>query len=184
MKDAYVIKAVGAIIVISIVFGSIFAGLYQVLRQSANDPQIQLAEDLAISLSDNQTPSILSENINIEQSLAPFVIVFNDKYQQIDSSGSLQNGAQLSPPKGVFEHAKETGLHAFTWQPTDDLRFATAVQPYKYGYVLSARSLKVVESRIDQILVICIIGWILAVSSSLGTIAAVTSSRSRRSNHS
>lgn len=181
MKDAYVIKAVGAILVISIVFGAMYAGLHQVLRESANDPQIQLAEDTAVTLNNDLTPAVLSENVDVSKSLAPFVMVFNSQYQPVDASGGVVNGTPIAPPKGVFEFAKENGLHTFTWQPTSDLRYAAVVQPYDDGYVLSARSLREVESRTDQILMLCIIGWILAVGTSLGTIAAVTVSRGKRS---
>jgi hypothetical protein len=180
MKDAYVIKAVGAILLISIVFGGMYVGLQQVLRQSANDPQVQIAEDTAVTLNNSLTPAILSENVDVSKSLAPFVMVFNGQYQPIDASGGVVNGTPIAPPQGVFEYAKKNGLYAFTWQPNDDLRFAAVVQPYNGGYVLAARSLREVESRSDQILMMCIIGWVLAVGVSLGTIAAVTVSRSRR----
>lgn len=177
MKDAYVIKALGAILVISIFFGSLYAGLHQVLRQSANDPQIQMAEDTAVTLNNGLTPPVLAENVDVSTSLAPFVMVFNKSYQPIDASGGVVDGTPIAPPKGVFEFAAKNGIHTFTWQPNDDLRFAAVVQPYNDGYVLTARSLREVNERTSQIAILCIIGWILATGVSLGTFAAVAATR-------
>src|SRR5260370_409106 len=58
----------------------VYGALQQDLRQGANDPQIQMAEDGAAKLNAGATPSAVvpSETIELATSLQPYVMVFNE----------------------------------------------------------------------------------------------------------
>ena len=79
--------------------GLVYAAVQQSLRQSANDPQIQIAEDGADSMAHGSTPeSVLpSDHVDIGRSLAPFVVVLNDNGEVIATSGLL-HGQPLRLP--------------------------------------------------------------------------------------
>lgn len=123
----------------------------QVIRQSANDPQIQIAGDVAEALvKDKDFKSVIKDDqIDISKSLAPFIIVFNEKGQPIHSNGDLV-GKMPTPPDGTFEYARRNGTDKFTWEPKPGIRIA-AVLIYqgknKEMFVLSGRSLREIEKR-------------------------------------
>src|SRR5205809_377919 len=62
----------------------------QVLRQSANDPQIQMAEDLKAQIDNGKDPKTLVGQKGIDmKSLSPFLIVYDDKLKPIASDANL-----------------------------------------------------------------------------------------------
>ena len=120
----------------------------QNLRMSANDPQIQIAEDTAALLSVNKAVAI-SEPVDIAKSLAVFTIVYDQDGKVVNSTGVLNNVAPVVP-KGVLLTAKANGSNKVTWQPQAGVRIASVTVPYKGGYVLVGRNLREVEIREDQ----------------------------------
>ena len=77
---------------VSTVFaGVVYGAVQQSLRSSANDPQLQMAEDAATRLSAGTAPEDVATgaSVDIARSLAPFVIVFDA------SGGVLASTAQL-----------------------------------------------------------------------------------------
>jgi hypothetical protein len=141
--------------VIVVVFMTIYATAQQVLRASANDPQIQMAEDAANQIAAGVIPASIvpSVTVDISKSLATFYIVYDKNGKIIDSSARL-SGQTPTLPSGVFDSSKSSGLDKFTWQPASDARLATVVVPVsggKDGYVLVGRSLKQVEIRENHI---------------------------------
>ncbi len=143
----------------------VYGAVQQDMRQSANDPQIALAEDAAASLAAGHTPDsvVASSPIAIEKSLAPFVIVYDANGKPLASGGTLAGKIPI-PPSGVFAMAVATSEDRVTWQPQPDVRLATIVTPYHSntasGFVLAARSLREVEQREDQLARNVGIGWI------------------------
>jgi hypothetical protein len=124
-------------------------------RQSANDPQIQLATDGAAALRDGTAPDKIAPDADIDmgKSLAPFTIVVDDQRHVLAAGANL--GAQVPlPPAGAFDFAKAHGENRFTWQPQPGVRLAavlvhtTGDHP---GYVLAARNLREVEERESQL---------------------------------
>lgn len=123
----------------------------QVLRMSANDPQIQMAEDTAEALARGGAATAMASplRVDIAGSLAPFLIVFDDKGQPLASSGLLR-GRIPAPPPGVFAWAREHGENRLTWQPARGVRIAAVLVRYRgatSGFVLAGRSLREVEER-------------------------------------
>ena len=110
--------------------GLVYLAVQQVLRQSANDPQIQLAEDAANALAQNETTTnILSgaHTVDVGQSLAPFFLIYDDTGKPIASSGLL-HGEIPSPPLGVFDYTRTHGQNRITWQPEPTVRIASVIQ--------------------------------------------------------
>ena len=120
----------------------------QSLRQGANDPQIQMAEDAASNLNagENVESIVPSAKVDIANSLAPFLIVFDDSGKVVASSATL-HGSVPAYPSGVLDYARQKGQVRVTWQPEKGVRMATVVLHYLNGFVLAGRSLREAEIR-------------------------------------
>jgi hypothetical protein len=151
-------------IIISGLCGIFYAVIQQVIRQGADDPQIQIAEDAAAQLaSGQQVQSIVpTEKVDIATSLAPYIIVFDSTGNPIASSAQL-DGQTPTIPSGVFAYVRQNGEDRITWQPQPGVRSAIVVTQFKgtsSGFVVAGRSLREVEIREDNALQITLIGWI------------------------
>jgi hypothetical protein len=127
---------------------TIYAAVQQVERGSANDPQIQIATDAANALNAGASPRSLvaATPIDIASSYAPYLVIY-DANAAILATSATVNGQALVPPSGVFSATRSSGLDLITWTPAPGVRSAVAVVPYTHGYVLSGRSLKLIEDR-------------------------------------
>ena len=137
--------------------GLSYALAQQILRQSANDPQIQLAEDGARALATGAEPQSIvpaDPQVDIATSLAPFVIVYDDSSKPIASSGQL-DGSTPTPPTGVFDYVRAHGQERVTWQPRSDVRVASVMVRFtgqKSGFILASRSLRETENRVSTLI--------------------------------
>lgn len=157
--------------IISILFGSIYLTVWQNVRQSANDPQIQIAQDYARILQDGKNPQEIAGQIQIDlsKSLSFFVIIFDDSGKPIVSQAVL-DGRIPTPPKGVFEYVKAHKEDRITWEPKPGIRLASVLERFegaKPGFILAGRSLKEIESRVDDLGRKLIIGWAVSILGSL-----------------
>ena len=77
--------------------GLVYLTVQQVLRQGANDPQIQLSEDFAASLSASKASSneFPAQQVEISTSLAPFVMIFDDNGKVLISNALLDDKTPL-----------------------------------------------------------------------------------------
>jgi len=109
--------------------GIIFLTAQQGLRINANDPQIQLSEDIASQLSTQTDTFQITQlpRVQIAPSLSPFVIIYSADGKVISASGELE-GKIPKPPDGVFAYAKEHLDDRFTWQPKSGVRVAAVVK--------------------------------------------------------
>lgn len=166
--------------------GLIYTAVQQDLRQSANDPQIQMAEDTARSLEQGQpfrppTPS----RVDMATSLAPWTIVYDENGRPVASTAVL-DGSVPTPPAGVFAYARQHGEDRLTWQPRPGVRSATVMVHFggaDPGFVLAGRSLRELERRSDQVLLLAGLGCLAALAVSLGVtvvFAVVELGRERR----
>ena len=146
----------------------------QVLRQGANDPQIQMASDLAARLDQYGVNDGLRQEalintdrlVDMDRSLAPFLIVYNDQGQPLASQAEL-NGQTPIPPVGVFDHVRQHEQERVSWQPAQGrehgVRIAAVVvrvngpQP---GFVLAGRNMREVEAREAQVGQLALLTWI------------------------
>ena len=149
--------------------GLVYLIVQQVLRQEANDPQIQLSEDLAASLSSGQAPSggLPAQQVEISTSLAPFVMVFDDAGKVL-ASNALLDGATPQYPAGVLDYVRQHGQDRVTWQPREGVRQATVVTrfsgPAGSGFVMAGRSLREVEERETFTLLACAVACVLTLA--------------------
>lgn len=128
-----------------------FAGVQQITRSSANDPQVQMAED-AVSRLGNPALSpqaLIGSEINMEKSLAPYLIIYDDLAEPVASGASL-DGRTPVPPQGVFDYLRTHPEGRFTWAPKEGVRNAVVmkrIEGVHAGFVLAGRSLREAEAR-------------------------------------
>ena len=135
----------------------------QTWRASANDPQIQLARDAAAPLAAGRAADTVvpREAVDMERSLAPFLIAFDTNGQVLAASGKLR-GQVPGVPKSVLEYVRTHGEDRITWQPIGGVRIASVIVSYsgsRSGYVLAGRSLEETESRISQFGTLIALAW-------------------------
>jgi len=135
----------------------------QVLRMSANDPQIQMAEDAAQRLNAGEDPArfVPDRKVDMSASLAPFVIVCDDTGRAVTSSGAL-DGTTPAPPRGVFDYVRAHGEERVTWQPRPGVRIASVVVRTANGFVVAGRNMREIEIRENNVLKLAVLGWLAA----------------------
>jgi hypothetical protein len=135
----------------------------QVLRMSANDPQIQLAEDGAQHLSAGEDAGriVPERQVDMSTSLAPFVIVYDDAGRPIASSARL-DGSTPRPPRGIFDFVRANREERVTWQPRPGVRVAAVVIRSPNGFVVAGRNMREVEDRETLVLKLAATGWLFA----------------------
>ncbi len=144
----------------------------QDFRMTANDPQIEVAEDVAQALGNGISPQDIvppGQVINIATSLDPFIIIFDASGKVLASSATL-NGKTPAVPRGVFASLQRYGIdgaqNRFTWEPAFGVRSAAVVTDFSgstsssTGFVLAGRSLREVEIREDNVLHLAIFAWL------------------------
>lgn len=153
------------ILLSTLVFGTIYTVAQQNIRTSANDPQIQIAEDMAEALNNgSDTTGIFPvTKIDIAKSLAPFVIIFDTNGKTVMSSGFL-DGKIPVPPNGVFTYTSQVGEDRITWQPAQAIRIAAVITKYNGGFVLAGRSLREIEKREDQVFYFAGFAWLASIA--------------------
>jgi len=130
-----------------------YVGMQQSLRMGLNDPQLQIAQDIASKLNQEATvgsvipPTFVDES----HSLASFVTIVDNNANVLASSGKIADRVPL-PPTSSFPDSQKRGNNWFTWQH-DGVRDAAVIVPYgnHTGYVLVARSMSQVENIIGHI---------------------------------
>jgi len=142
-----------------------YVALQQNYRLNANDPQIEIASDLAAQMSAGSLPTDAVDThmikVDPSKSLATFGIIV-DNNGKVTASNMEMDGTTAVPPKGVLNASSLTHQNRITWQPQTGTRIALVVQAYKHddntGYVIVGRSLKEVEVREDMLF------WMAAVT--------------------
>ena len=160
--------AVAATVLALLVAGAV----QQNIRQGANDPQIQMAEDTATSLAGGRQPAAAATGkVDMARSLAPYTMVFDDAGRLL-ASGVELDGQTPEVPPGVFTYVRQHGEDRFTWQPQPGVRHAAVVVHYggaHAGFVLAGRSMREVEKREDQLTMEVVLAWLAAL---VGTFVA------------
>ena len=156
---------------------ALYAIPQHVLRSGLNDPQIQMARDVAarlerVGVNDSLVndglrhgtllASGMGANIDMARSLSPFLIVYNDAGQPLGSNAQLE-GQTPTPPSGVFDYVREHGEERLTWQPRHGVRIAAVierVQGPQPGFVLAGRDMREVEARIADVQTMAGLTWL------------------------
>lgn len=148
-----------------------YATVQQLTRASANDPQIQLAEDAAAALAERRQPfaSDAGEKINIARSLAPFLIVFDAQGQPVASNGQLDGRLPAPPPSAILA-ARQSGDNSVSWQPRASVRTALVIVHFagkSEGFVAAGRSLREAEKRESYAFKAAAFVWLLSLVTTL-----------------
>jgi len=157
----------------------VYATVQQSFRTGANDPQVQIAEDATSQLASGTRPASLraivdGPAVDIEQSLATFVIVYDERGTVLVGTGML-GGRLPVPPAGVFTVAREHGEDRVSWQPTRRARIAAVVRHSSAGqgaFVLAGRSLREIEVRELSLRTMCAIAWIVLLAATFALAVA------------
>ena len=165
------IKFFLAAAVVTALCGLVYVAVQQNYRQTANDPQIQMAEDAAAALvaGGSASPTIPLGAVDISRSLAPYVVVYDDAGRPVAGSGLL-NGRLPTMPSGVLEFARQRREDRITWQPQPGVRSAVVIVRYdgeNSGFVLAGRSLREVERREDALFLMVGVAWAISLAAFL-----------------
>lgn len=152
-------------LVITFICGIVSVVIQQNYRQSANDPQIQMAEDTATLLDANKPFSPSTKLVDMATSLAPFIIVYDLKGNTFTSEAVVDANLP-NPPQGVFTFARDHEENRVTWQPREGVRIAAVIVAYKNGYVLAGRNLREIEQREKSLELEILVGWIITLGAS------------------
>lgn len=151
----------------------VYGAVQQNFRQEANDPQIQISEDMANNLKDEARIPTFASSKDISVTLSPFVMVFDDK-KELSTSEAILDSKPPVLPSGVLDFAKKYQQARVTWQPKSNVRIAAVVTYYtgkNSGYVLAGRSLREVEKREDQLALEAGFVWLVSL---LATVFIIT----------
>ncbi len=172
---------------LTLLFGAMYGISQQVLRQSANDPQIQIAEDTAAAINAGEPVTVFNSQTktDIATSLSPYLVIYNASGVVVAST-ALLNGAPLAVPQGVLQSASASGSNGenrLTWQPQPGVRSAIVVIPVKgvfNGFVVAGRSLRETENREDHIGLIALAAWFVSLAAMFGTFAVIEILKKKR----
>ena len=137
--------------VASALLGFFYLSSQQILRQSANDPQIQMAEDAAAKLSAGASPGSVMPNqtTDLSSGLNSWLTITNEIGTVEASSAHLDTTTPI-PPTSSLSYAATHDDNRITWEPTPAIRQAVVIVHFTgraTGYAIAGRSLKEVENR-------------------------------------
>lgn len=153
--------------IITLACGIIYVTVQQDFRLSANDPQIQMAQDAAIAIDKGADPKNLAGTnaaTELSQNLSPFLVIYDPSGNIIAGTATL-NGKPLKIPQGVIDYIRKNGRDAASWQPEPGVRQAmVGVSTAKKDYIVVAgRSLAPTEERIDRLGEQVAFGWVMSL---------------------
>jgi hypothetical protein len=152
-----------AIVVATILFGTIYVVAQQLDRQSANEAPLRLASQVAAELREGQMTTLDAQpHVDLSRSLAVFVVVEDAQGSATDGSGFLK-GTLISLPTGVLANAAKTGQDDVSWQPQAGLRFATVTLKVGNQFVTAGQSLKPSEDRDSNVQLLVGFGWLVSM---------------------
>ena len=156
-------QRLAAVIVATILFGTIYVVAQQLDRLGANEAPLRLASQVAAELREGQTSTVDAQpHVDLSRSLAPFVVVEDAQGRATDGSGFLK-GSLVSLPTGVLGSAAKSGQDNVTWQPAPGLRFATVTLRVGDQFVSAGQSLKPSEDRDGTVRLLVGFGWLVSM---------------------
>jgi len=160
----------------------VYLAVLQVGRQIANDPQLQIARDASVATAGGQPADaiVAGPQVDIGQSLAPWITMVDEKGAITSSSARLHGNLRTVPP-GVFDLARQTGEVRVTWQPESGVRMATVVVHNRNGgFVVAGRSLEESEARTAAYGKMILLGWFATLIGLLVIVTATEAMLPRR----
>jgi hypothetical protein len=160
----------GYAVMISMLCGIIYIVVQQNFRQSANDPQYQMALDAANAINKGVSPKSLTGSsalVEIANSFSPYLVIYSANGAKTVASATLDGNAPKLP-QGVLDNVKKNGMETVTWQPRYGIRQAIVLILTSNGYIVVAgRSLHNTEERISLLGKQVALGWVLSLAAML-----------------
>jgi hypothetical protein len=100
--------------------------------------------------------------VELERSLAPYVLVYDERGELLAGSATLHGRAPVYPA-GALATARSRGSNRVTWQPEPGVRSATVVIPWRDGTVVAGRSLREEERRVEHLQMLVGALWLAVV---------------------
>lgn len=169
MKRSFIVIC-GLLVVITLVFATLYATVQHTIRSTADTTQIVQAENTRAQLESGTPPSGLTlTTVDVSKTIAPFIIVYDTRGKEV-ASGVTLGGTTPSLPKGVLANTTRDTQNRVSWQPTATVRIAAVVTQTNDGkyYILGGRSLRETEKLESRVLLFTVLGWV----ASLGIVAA------------
>lgn len=155
--------------ILTTLIGLVYVGVQQTYRQSANDPQIEITEEIAAAIGSGAPADQLiptAGGTDIKTSLSAFAMIFDQDGKVLGSSAKL-NDSDPVPPKAVFDTAKAQGRSLITWEPEKGTRIATVITTAQSGdktvFVLAGKNMREVEKRIAALTYASITAWVVSL---------------------
>ncbi|HMQ02101.1 MAG TPA: hypothetical protein PKD79_03470 [Candidatus Doudnabacteria bacterium] len=168
-------------VVISVLFVSICYSARTVMRQAANDPQIEVTDQVTnIVRQGVPIDAIVSgaEQIDMASSKALFVMIFDNNRTLVGSSAQLEGEAPTAPSE-AFDKAGTQADYRFDWEPRPGVKVAAIMKQIDDdAYVLAGRSLAEFETRTQTLKAPLWIGWAISMLLALLLAALVRPMRS------
>ena len=151
--------------------GLVYGAVQQDIRQSANDPQIQMSEDIARALETGKKPDTFTNEtkVDIAKSLAPFIMIYDDSGHLISTNATI-DGVLTPIPSGVFDFVRKERQDRITWQPREGVRIASITTRYsgaQSGFVLVGRNMREIEERESKLTLQVELAWLAALATTL-----------------
>lgn len=151
--------------------GIVYLAAQQTIRLSADDPQVQISEEIIDAIAGGMKPSSIlppTPGSDMAKDLAPFVVIYSDSGEAVGSSTQL-DGKIPGLPSGLSGLVAKKGESRFTWEPKKGLRSAVVARKYDGGLVLVGRSLREPERRLNLLSLYIAAGWALTMISSFAS---------------
>lgn len=153
-------------LILTVMGGAASLTFQQMLRRGANEPQAQMAAFYASEIASGVKPddAIPRNYVDLERSLQPFAIFYND--QGAPTGTGYLNQALPAPPPGVFHYLRSHSTDTVTWQPQPNVRIASVIHRVSGptpGFLLTGRSLLIVEQQESLFWRMVFIGWFVLV---------------------
>lgn len=166
-RNPVLVHAVTLGLILTVLGGGAAATFQGMLRSGANQPQAQMAAFYAAEIASGirAEEAIPRGYVDLERSLEPFVIFYNDRGTPVTATGYL-NQTIPSPPPGVFGYLRSHPTDTLTWQPRPDVRIAAVIHRVSGpnpGFLLSGRSLRLVEEQEAAFWRMAFSGWFVTM---------------------
>ena len=153
---------------VTVIMLLIYGTVQQCYRTGLNDPQIQIARDIARQLEQGKPveTSFANDPFDITRSLLPFIVIYDAQGKPLRSN-ALLDGKMPQVPVGVFEEVRKKGEHDVSWQPRKTVRMAMVIVKTNTAplqFVAAGRSMAEVEYRIGNMSTMIFTGWIICLA--------------------
>lgn len=160
----------------TLIFGSIYVAGNQILRSLADDPQVEVVEQVAnLMKQDIPLEAILgqAEQIDISENNGLFVMIF-DKDKKLVGSSAVIGEETPQLPTESFDTANASTGNRFTWKPKEGIRSAVVLKQIgDKGYAAAGKSLKETDYRTRNMATAIVLAWTLSLLTSLALSSAL-----------